>query len=441
MSKHKKIIAIIVTTFIFLPLSVFGYFYTKVNSMYENSDLNIINDDSDKVINDILLDNEITNILLIGTDGRTKSEQGRSDSMMIATIDEKHKSLKLTSLARDTLVKIPGHGEEKLNHAYSYGGAPLLMKTIENNFGVGISSYVNVNFASFMEIIDSLGGISIDVKKSEIDEINKYIPECYNASSSKNKSKMKLLENSGLQVLNGYQALSYSRIRKNDSAFERDGRQRKVLQSLLNEISVMSFGEASKVANSLFPYVKTNIKPFEMIKLVGKVLKIGNFNIKQLEFPIAEYSKGGIVNGKGWVIQFNNNKCLKILHEFIFGEDLSSTIIYENIESNNEYEIESIEEDFLEFENEDDSKKENDLTSENDNKTESKPDINQSIKPELPQNPPSVEELPSDDNNSNNSNNSDNNSNNNEEIETDTDNSNSDNSSLDTPNDNIEDIF
>ena len=342
MSKLKKIIIILSALVITIPLVAFGYLYTKMNSMYESNDssqdmsLEEIEEfiKEDDIENNVILNDNITNILLIGSDGRTSNERGRSDAMMIATIDEKHKSIKLTSLARDTYVKIPGKGYEKLNHAYSYGGATLLMKTIESNFGVGISNYVNVNFASFIDIIDALGGITINVKSSELSELNKYIPECYEASNNKKNSTMKLIKKAGTQTLNGYQALSYSRIRKNDSAFERDARQRQVLQSLLNEVSTMSFGEVTKVANATFPYVKTNIKPMDMLKYIGKVLKIGNFNIKQLEFPIVEYSKGGIIKNKGWVLQFDSSKCLPILHKFIFEEEMNYSYI------NNKYDTE-----------------------------------------------------------------------------------------------------
>lgn len=327
MSRLKKIVILLACLIILLPASAFGYLYFKMNLMYEEDDYT--SDSSteieyeEDIQNDAVLDDNITNILIIGSDERNPKERGRSDAMMIATIDEKHKSLKLTSLARDTYVKIPGRGYEKLNHAYSYGGAKLLTKTIENNFGVGISHYVNINFTSFIDIIDALGGITLNVQKSEIQELNKYIPECYEASSNKKNKKMELISSPGKQVLNGYQALSYSRIRKNDSAFKRDGRQRAVLQSLLDEVSTMSFGEATRVANAVFPYIKTNIKPMEMLKYMGKVLKIGDTEIKQLEFPIAEYSKGGILKGKGWVLQFDAKKCLPILHKFIFGENVS----------------------------------------------------------------------------------------------------------------------
>lgn len=459
MSKFKKIMIILSMLVICIPLITFGYLYTKMNYMYktneDSQDMSLEEIDKlleeDDIKNTVLLDDNITNILLIGSDGRTSNERGRSDAMIIATIDEKHKSLKLTSLARDTYVNIPGKGYEKLNHAYSYGGATLLMKTIENNLSIGISDYVNVNFTSFIDIIDALGGIKINVKSSEISELNKYIPECYEASKNKKNSKMKLIEKAGVQTLNGYQALSYSRIRKNDSAIERDGRQRQVLQSLMNEVSTMSFGEVTKVANALFPYVKTNIKPIDMMKYVGKVLKINNFNIKQLEFPIAEYSKGGVVKNKGWVLQFDYSKCLPILHKFIFEEDIKYGYVNNNFNSTKEEEVssDSIDENLNNSDKNDTSSSGNQGNSSN--STDDKEDSNIS-KPNNGNNSNNNANNNNDNNgNNNNGNNSNNNGDNNNnssnpEIEDNDNNSNTSDDFIDEPssgedNENSDDIL
>lgn len=322
-----------------MPIVVFGYFYIKINSIYESYPKVEANSSNQNfVINDAIISDNITNILLIGTDARNKDEQGRSDAMMIATIDEKHKCLKLTSLARDTYIEIPGHGEQKLNHAYSYGGADLLIKTLEHNLSIDIANYMTVNFNSFVSIIDALGGVTVEVKESELSELNKYIPECYEASSNKNNSSMKLVEKPGIQILNGYQALSYSRIRKNDSSLERDNRQRKVLQSLINEASNMSVLEIPKVLNAVFPHVKTNMNFNDIVKFGKKVLKMGNFELSQLAFPMQEYSKNSRINGKGAVIEFNKEKCLPILHEFIFEDQefLNKSEIYNSYREKDE---------------------------------------------------------------------------------------------------------
>ena len=305
-----------------IPIITFSHFYIKINSIFDNTtDIEDNSSTQNIIINDAIISDNITNVLLIGTDARSSNEKGRSDAMMIATIDEKHRNIKLTSLARDTYVDIPGRGEQKLNHAYSYGGADLLMKTIEHNFYIDISNYVIVNFNSFSSIIDALGGVIVEVKDGELNELNKYIPECFEASTKKKNSQMKLIEKAGVQKLNGYQALSYSRIRKNDSAIERDNRQRKVLQAILDEVSTLNLFEIPKVLNAVFPYIKTNMDFNDILNYSKKVLKMGNFNINQLEFPMQEYSKDKKIQGKGWVTTFNKDKCLPLLHQFIFEDE------------------------------------------------------------------------------------------------------------------------
>ena len=307
-----------------IPMATFGYFYAKVNSIFEETSAININGNSSNgsfITNDAIISDNITNILLIGTDARDTSERGRSDAMIIATIDEKHQSIKLTSLARDTYVEIPGYDKHKLNHAYSYGGTTLLMNTIEHNLSIDISNYAIVDFNSFSSIIDALGGVNVEVKESEIKELNKYIPECFEANTNKKYKNIELIENPGLQTLNGYQALSYSRIRKNDSSIERDNRQRKVIQAIMDEVSDISVLEIPKLINSVLPYMKTDMDFTTILNIGKKILKMGNFNLEQLTFPMQEYSKNSRIAQKGDVIEFEKDKCLPLLHQFIFEDE------------------------------------------------------------------------------------------------------------------------
>ena len=174
MSKLKKLVIFLAILVIALPASAFGYVYYKLNSIHDSS----INTEA---LSDIKYEgkNGVTNILLVGTDGRPGEESSRSDSMMILTVDDVNKSLKLTSLARDSYVDIPDHGYQKLTHAYAYGQANLLIETIEDNFEIDIHNYVVVDFYSFMDIVDSLGGVTVTVQESELEEVNKFIPETY----------------------------------------------------------------------------------------------------------------------------------------------------------------------------------------------------------------------------------------------------------------------
>lgn len=315
MSKLKKLVIFLCVLVIAFPAGAFGYVYFKLNGIHDSSvDKGILNG------NDYRTENGITNLLLIGTDGRPGEKSSRSDAMMILTIDGKNKSLKLTSLARDTYVDIPGHGKQKLTHAYVYGQESLLIETIEQNFELDIQNYAAVDFYSFMDIVDALGGVEVEVKSSEIKEINRFIPETYKWNTNPNKGKMQLIESPGVQTLNGYQLLSYSRIRKNDSALERDRRQRNVIQGLINGVKDLSITKYPALVDTILPYVKTNMKPTQIMGLAGKVLGLGNLELKQMEFPIDDgvHSKGGnLGKSTGWVLQFTPDS-LEILHDFIF---------------------------------------------------------------------------------------------------------------------------
>ncbi|MGL6106007.1 LCP family protein, partial [Romboutsia sp.] len=255
-SSLKKLVIFLSILVIAFPASVFGYLYYKLNGIHDNNaDESILSNTNFKN------ENGITNILLAGTDGRPGEEASRSDAMLILTVDGKNKSLKLTSFARDTYVDIPGHGKQKLTHAYVYGGINLLTETIENNFEIDIQNYAVVDFYSFMDIVDALGGVEVDVKSSEIKELNKFIPETYKWNNNTSKNSIEYINSDGVQKLNGYQTLAYSRIRKNDSALERDRRQRNVIQGLIDGVKGLPVTKYPNLINTILPYVKTNMRP------------------------------------------------------------------------------------------------------------------------------------------------------------------------------------
>lgn len=315
MSNLKKFVIALLVLIVLIPAGAFGYVYFKLNSIYDsNADTKLLNK------TDYKTEKGITNILLVGTDGRTLEEASRSDSMMILTVDSKHKKLKLTSLARDTYVDIPGHNKAKLNAAYAYGGINLLIETIESNFKLDIQNYAIVNFFSFMDIVDTVGGVTVDVQKSELNELNRYIEDCYKLNKNPNKGSIEYVNNSGLQKLNGYQALAYGRIRKNDSALERDRRQRAMIEGLVTSFKQLPVTKYPELVDTILPYVKTNMKPTTILSLGASVLSFNDLSIHQLEFPIEEYSIGGIYGDAGWVWRYDPDKCLPILHDFIFND-------------------------------------------------------------------------------------------------------------------------
>lgn len=314
MKALKNIVIGLLVLTIILPTTVFGYLYFKLNSMYVSSS-------TTKEITtstDFKQVKGISNILLVGIDARNLNERSRSDSMMILTIDSVHNTLKLTSLARDTYADIPGRGQEKLTHAYAYGGIDLLLDTVEKNFELDINHYAIVNFYTFIDIINTIDGVGVDIQSSEINELNKYITECYAFDKSANKGSIEYIQTPGVHTLKGYQALAYSRIRYNDSAFGRDARQRKIIQAAADKAFSLPVTKYPPLIDSVLPYVKTDISPAKMMSLGFTAYKIGNFDIVQLEFPILKYSNGSIKGGKGWVLDWDREKCLDILHKFIY---------------------------------------------------------------------------------------------------------------------------
>ena len=261
----------------------------------------------------------IENILLIGLDGTNDKFPKRSDTMIILTIDKLNKSLKLTSLARDTLVKIPGRGEEKLTHAYAYGQEELLMQTINENFDLDIKDYAVVNFKSFIDIVDIIGGVDINVNEKEIHHLNEVIKECYGVNHEDTKN-IEYITKSGVQRLNGYQALAYARIRKLDTIYKRDERQRLILTNIAHKLSDVSISKYPQIAKSILRHIKVNIAFNKIIDLAFIAHELASYDISQLEFPISEYREEGRIGEKGtYVVKWDKNKNIELLHQFIYG--------------------------------------------------------------------------------------------------------------------------
>ena len=309
MSKKTKILIIISIILALLVGSVvFGYFYVR-SKIYSNSDISdITTEDSFEEVPGI------TNILLIGTDARDLNERARSDSIIIATIDNNTKKLKLSSIMRDTFVDIPGYGEQKINAALALGGPELLMKTIKENFDFTLDKYVMVNFWGFEDIIDGIGGIEVDVKDYEIPEINKFIGEVRDVKSPP-------LTTPGLQHLDGQQALAYARIRKvGNGSYERTERQRGVLDIVAEKMMDVSVVKYPGLLYDLLPSVKTNIEPLTLLNYAYTVSKFGELKFEQLQIPATELSQGGLYRNKGWVLLTDKEQNGKILNDFIYND-------------------------------------------------------------------------------------------------------------------------
>ena len=316
MKHFKRVAFILIGLIVTICLSGFGYVYFKLNKMYVKDEAVKNTEEQGTMVEGI------TNILLVGTDGENIEKGNRSDSMMVVTIDSKNKDIKISSIARDTYVDIPGYSTEKLTHAYAYEGIDLLKEVFKVNFNLDIDKYIAVNFVSFMDIMDELGGVEVNVEEKDIKEINKYIDACYGYYKNKDEKDKEYITKSGVQRLNGYQALAFSRIRYTDSAFARDNRHREVAESVYKEFAQKGVETYKKCAEIILNNTKTNISPIEMMNLAYTVLKINDKDIEQFQFPLAEYRNGHIISKKkGWVIEWDKEPNLNAWHSFIYGED------------------------------------------------------------------------------------------------------------------------
>lgn len=308
--KFTKAVIILLALLIAIPVFTFYSFYNKLNTTSVS-----VEDPYESKYEKV---DGITNILLLGTDGREKELAYRSDCMMIATIDANNKNIKLTSLARDTYVDIPGKGKGKLNAAYFWGKEKLLFQTIEENFEIKLDKFIQVDFDDLMNIVFIMGGVEVDIKEYEIDSINEMIPGSYGQCTYSNKGDMKLLSSPGKQTINGYQAIAYTRIRKVDSAIYRDERQREVMLSIINTMKEKDFSEYPHLLNTLLPYVSTNLTPQDMINLAFTAYNFKPLTIKQGQFPIIDnvHVKGGKYKNAGWVWLYDLNS-RQVLQDFI----------------------------------------------------------------------------------------------------------------------------
>lgn len=316
MKHFKRVAFILIGVIVTICLSGFGYVYFKLNKMYVKDEAVKNTEEQGTMVEGI------TNILLVGTDGEYIEKWNRSDSMMVVTIDSKNKDIRISSIARDTYVDIPGYSTEKLTHAYAYEGIDLLREVFKVNFNLNIDKYIAVNFVSFMDIMDELGGVEVNVEEKDIKEINKYIDACYGYYKNKDEKDKEYITTSGVQRLNGYQALAFSRIRYTDSAFARDNRHREVAESVYKEFAQKGVETYKKCAEIILNNTKTNISPIEMMNLAYTVLKINDKDIDQFQFPLEEYRNGHIINKqKGWVLEWDKEPNLEAWHKFIFGEN------------------------------------------------------------------------------------------------------------------------
>lgn len=283
-----------------------------------NKDLGIKPVVLEKVKNKKLVEGkDIINIAFFGVDRKYKNDPSRSDSIMILTIDELHKKIKMSSVMRDTYVDIKDHGKTKINHAYAYGGPQLAIRTLNENFNLDIKNFVTVDFYSLESIIDQLGGVSINVKSDEVSLINSYMREVANLEKQTFKPVTKI----GIQNLDGKQAVAYSRIRYTAGGdYVRTERQRTVLSALLAKVQGAGKLEFPFIVEKLLPYTQTSMSSIDIMKLGTAIFTSGIKTLDQERFPVDSYSTGKTIGGV-WYLVTDIKATTMQIHKYIYEDE------------------------------------------------------------------------------------------------------------------------
>lgn len=262
---------------------------------------------------EVAFDSDVVNILLLGTDERTEefSDNARADSIMILSLNLKAHTIKLVSIERGIGVPVPGRNDDWITHTFRYGGAALTMKTVQDCFKVDVDRYVRVNFNAFEKAIDVIGGVDIELTQAEADGLNGKV---YTNAETKHQV------HAGVNHLDGYDALQYSRIRFIDSDWKRIERQRNMIQATLNQVKNEDIFTLNKLADGILPMVQTNLTKGEITALL---LEVPGFigqgaQIAQMTIPTYEtcWNSVGVDGRKMIGVDFAANA--KILQDFFY---------------------------------------------------------------------------------------------------------------------------
>ena len=281
-----------------------------------------IKDQLSNIADNTMSNENVTNVLIIAEDLRdtTGDSRGNTDVMILVSINKERETLTLTSFMRDIYCDIPGYYADRLNSAYAKGGPEVLMDTLQKNFGVIVDRYVLVNFYSFIDVVEAIGGIEADVTQAHINAMRDPMAE-QNKIMGKPKGT-DYLTKPGHYNLNGNQALAYARIRKGvGDDFGRTSRQREVIFTALNKAKELSFGEIKELVDNILDknMVKTNLTEGEIASLLINCFEYMDYKQQQLQVPDNSTWTGVRIRGME-VLSINFLKNAKIIQETIYGE-------------------------------------------------------------------------------------------------------------------------
>lgn len=315
--KNKKRLAFIVLGVVAAMIAAF----ICLGLIYTNGKFNQIQMD-DSMDDDILQNEDIIitptadtyrNIIVFGVDSRENwlEDSSNSDTIVIVSINNSTKDIKMVSVYRDTYLKIPEKGYRKVNAAYLYGGYSLALSTLNQNLDLTATEYVTVNFKSVINVIDLLGGITLDITGTELKWLNGYIKELNRIHNT----NVMGLSSSGTQLVNGTQAVAYARIRYTSGGdFKRTERQRIVISKIFDKVKSSGFLTIHQIADEILPQIATNLSKTELLALAKDIFSYQI--VDQCGFPFDKDSHSNNKASYVFPIDLANN--VTKLHSFLF---------------------------------------------------------------------------------------------------------------------------
>ena len=258
---------------------------------------------------------EYTNIALFGLDTRQAGSLGkgnRSDTIMVASINNDTKDVKIVSIYRDSYLNLANDKYRKCNEAYSVGGPEQAVAMLNMNLDLKIDHYMSVDFLAVSEVVDLLGGIEIDVDEYEIEHLNNYTVETSKVTGKKTQK----LTKTGLQTLDGVQATSYCRIRYTaGDDFKRTERQREVLETIAKKAKTMSVSQLDEIVKKVFPMCATNMTVDQLLAIAADGLSYNIVGTSGFPFDVTTDSVG---SAGSCVVPVDMEKNVTQLHNYLF---------------------------------------------------------------------------------------------------------------------------
>lgn len=344
----RRIFVLVLSLIMLLVGSGLVYYYNVLDSMHFKS-LNPSESPASTTVttettvsvanggNTLLSSDNVLNILLFGQDSpATKEDHGRSDTTILLSIDNVNKKLKLTSFQRDTYVSVPGHGDNKINSAFTYGGERLSIDTIEANFGIKVDKYATVDFSSFRDVIEALGGVDIELTLEEIKYINAQI-DVNDQTDVTSFLKFDPTKEKQMVHLDGYQALWYARDRGEESLggnpeysfsgddWDRTSRQRNLIQTIVKSLREnASLTELVSIANKIGPLVTTNLKKGDITFLVSNMMTYIKYDMEEISLPTeGKWGYGTTPDGQSVIVINDWDGVRRDIAKFIYEDSVS----------------------------------------------------------------------------------------------------------------------